>query len=740
MRLGQAGAAEMRLAGRRRVRFAAVTAVLSAWIAAAWVPLAAAEAEGQLRVGAAVTDVTPPNFPVLVNGGFTSKTASQVNTPVNARAIVLDDGGERIAIVVVDSCMMPRPLLDDAKRLAAKRTGIAADRMLISATHTHSAPSCMGALGTDADPAYVSYLREKLAEAIVAAEQNLTPAEVGFGSAAAGEFTALRRWVRRSDRVADDPFGNPTVRANMHAARNWDDVTGPSGPEDPELSMIAFRGTDGRPLAVLANFSMHYFGDRPISADYFGLFSDGFAARVEPDPADDRPPFVGVLSHGCSGDIWRRDYTLPPDEHPNPTIDEYTEGLLEIALAAYERIEYRGDVDLAMAERRMRLAYRVPDRQRLEWAERIVEAMGDRLPKDQTEVLAREQVILHERQDTEIVVQALRIGDLAIATTPNETYALSGLKLKARSPAASTMVIELANGGDGYIPPPEQHVLGGYNTWAARSAGLEVEAEPKIVEAATQLLEQVTGKPRQPHRPATGPAAKRVLQAEPFAYWRLDEMSGPVAVDRTGQGRNAAYESGVVFYLEGPPAASSGDGESVNDDDSFSGDEVNRAAHFAGGRLRAEFPGWGQARETDGAYSVSLWIWNGMPSDGRETAGWFFSRDHSHGITPRGDHLGIGGTATEPGRLLFRHGDQDPAVGKTEIERWTWNRVTLVREPDRVRVYLNERETPEIELEGVADLPDASSYFFGGRSDNRFNFEGRLDEIALFDRAIGATP
>lgn len=742
----------MRAAGWRHGRFLLVTTALFVGGAVTGDPSAAAEsAEGQLRVGAAVTDVTPPNFPVLVNGGFTSKTASEVNTPVNARAIVIDDGGERIAIVVVDSCMMPRPLLDDAKRLAAKRTEIAADRMLISATHTHSAPSCMGALGTDADPAYVSYLREKLAEAIVAAEQNLTPAEVGFGSAPAAEFTALRRWVRRSDRVADDPFGNPTVRANMHAARNWDDVTGPSGPEDPELSMIAFRGTDGRPLAVLANFSMHYFGDRAISADYFGLFSDGFAARVEPDPADDRPPFVGVLSHGCSGDIWRRDYTIPADEQPNPTIDEYTEGLLQIALAAYERIEYRGDVDLAMAERRMRLGYRVPDRQRLEWAERIVEAMGDRLPQDQTEVLAREQVILHERQDTEIVVQALRIGDIAIATTPNETYALSGLKLKARSPAASTMVIELANGGDGYIPPPEQHLLGGYNTWAARSAGLEVEAEPKIVEAATQLLEQVTGEPRRPHRGATGPAAKRILQAEPFAYWRLDEMSGPIAVDRTGHGRNATYEPGVVFYLEGPQTASSGDGESFHADESsggdessgnhesFGGDEVNRAAHFAGGRLRAEFPRRGRAPETGDAYSVSLWFWNGMPNDGRETAGWFFSRDHSHGITPRGDHLGIGGTATEPGRLLFLHGDQDPAVGKTEIERWTWNRVTLVRESDRVRVYLNDRESPEIELEGVAAPPDAASYFFGGRSDNRFNFEGRLDEIALFDRAIEAT-
>lgn len=684
----------------------------------------AAPARAELRAGAAVVDVTPPQFPVLVNGGMLSRSAAKVKTPVNARAIVLDDGQERLAIVVVDSCMMPRPLLDEAKAAAAARTKLRPDRILISATHTHSAPSSMGCLGTSADPAYVPYLREKLAEAIATAEKNLEPAKVGWAVADAGEYTALRRWIRRPDRIAEDPFGNPTVRANMHAGRNWDDVTGEAGPEDPDLSLIAFQSRDGRPLAVLANFSMHYFGDEALSADYFGLFSEGLKTRLAKD-AEGKSPFVGMLSHGCSGDIWRRDYTKPAgSQGENFEIKSYTEELLDLAVEAYQGIKWREDADLAMAEARLKLRYRTPDKQRLEWAQRIVEAMGDRVPKDTTEVYAREQVLLHEAQETEVVVQALRIGDIAIATTPTETYALTGLKIKAQSPLAQTMVFDLANGGDGYIPPPEQHLLGGYNTWAARSAGLEVQAEPKIAEAALHLLEKVAGRHRREYRPTRGPASQAILAAQPAAYWRLDEFAGARAVDASGHNRDAIYEPGVVYFLEGP-----------HSERFCAPGEKNRAAHFAGGRLQSRISGLGEQ------YSVSLWIWNGMPSDARDTAGWIFSRGRNHGLGAQGDHLGIGGTATAPGKLVFFHGDAaaKPVVGRTPVERWTWSHVVLVRDGKKVRVYLNGNPQPEIETETAADFPEPfEQVFFGGRCDNDANWEGRLDEIAVFDRALPA--
>ncbi len=640
----------------------------------------AVPAHAVLQAGAAVIDVTPAQLPVLVNGGMLSRQSDTIKARVHARAIALADGTTQVAIVVVDSCMLPRPMLDEAKALAADRTGIPADRILISATHSHTAPSSMGCLGTHADPTYVPFLRDRLVEAIAAAQANLEPARVGFAKTDAADYTAVRRWIRRPDRLAEDPFGNKTVRANMHAGRVWDDVTGESGPEDPDLSLVSFQARDGRPIAVLGNFSMHYFGDRSISADYFGLFAEGLKQRLAPETAAGKPPFVGLMSHGCSGDIYRVDYTIPAElRNTKQTIEEYAMGLVGLAATAYAEISYRDDVDLAMAEQRMVLNYRVPDKQRLEWAQRIVAAMGDRLPKDPTEVYAREQIYLDERKQTEVVVQALRIGDIALATTPTETYAITGLKIKAASPLPQTIVFDLANGGDGYIPPPEQHLFGGYNTWAARSAGLEVMAEPKITESAINLLEQVTGKTRRDVRLSQGPATRTIAGLKPAAWWRLNEFNGPLAVDASGNNRDALYEREVTYYLEGPRS------------EAFCGPgEKNRAPHFVGGRIAARLA------EIGDRYTLSLWCWNGMPNDGRDVSGWLFSRGRDHGLGAFGDHLGIGGTGGHGPANLFsrrrskgrgRRKDRNStlAVASCGVGQGPWERSRLPQWCTRIR-------------------------------------------------------
>ena len=88
---------------------------------------------------------------------------------------------------------------------------------------------------------------------------------------------------------------------------------------------------------------------------------------------------------------------------------------------------------------------------------------------------------------------------------------------------------------------------------------------------------------------------------------------------------------------------------------------------------------------------------------------------------------------------IFRTGRGSNQVlgGSAVVQRWTWNHVVLVRDADKVRVYLNGNPKPEIAGQAKSSIPPAVCQFFvGGRCDSDSNFEGRLDEAAIYDRAL----
>ncbi len=657
---------------------------------------------------------------MLVNGGFLQNSAKRLNDPIRARCLVLDDGSTRLAIVVVDSCMMPRELLDKVKESAREKTGIPTDCILISATHTHSAPAAMGALGCPPDAGYVSLLPGKIAESIERATKLLEPARVGWNVIDDHEHTFCRRWIRRPDKMLDDPFGQRTVRANMHPGYQNPDAIAPAGPVDPALTVLSVQSRNGRPIAVLANYSMHYYGAEPVSADYFGRFAGALAKRIVVQAVN--PPFVAIMSQGTSGDQMWMDYGQP---RKDPGLDTYADAVARFAHQAYQSINYRDWVPLAMAETKLVLGRRVPDGPRLAWAKAIVGRMGNRdIPQSLPEVYAKEAIFLHEEPQRELKLQAIRIGELGVAAIPNEVFAITGLKIKAQSPFETTMNIELANGSEGYVPPPEQHALGGYTTWPARTAGLEVRAEPKIVEAVLGLLEQVAGKPRRASGLTDGSYARSVLASKPLAYWRLNEIQGPTALDSSGHSHHARYEGGVAYYLPGP------------DDAGIPADKfVNRAVYLAGGRLKAGFDG------LPDAYSVELWFWNGLPNDARRITGVLASFGGERTGKSPGADFGIGGTQLAPSRLFFTAGTTDDQInsGKTEITARTWHHVALVRNGQRVTVYLDGNPKPEIDLSVEVDLVRGPGWLsIGGRADEGFAFEGKIDEAALYDRALTA--
>src|SRR6185503_13962637 len=147
---------------------------------------------------------------------------------LHVRALALDDGSTRLVLAVVDTCMIPRDLIDRAKEQANQETRIPTDKMLVSATHTHSAPSAMGCLGSRADTNYAVFLAARIAESIVGAAKNLAPARIGWGVVDDWEHTFNRRWIRRPDKMLTDPFGDRNVRAHMHPGHESPDAVGPS--------------------------------------------------------------------------------------------------------------------------------------------------------------------------------------------------------------------------------------------------------------------------------------------------------------------------------------------------------------------------------------------------------------------------------------------------------------------------------------------------------------------------------
>ena len=670
-------------------------------------------AKSDLRIGAIAVDITPTSFPVIVNGMFEERTADRVADPLFARAFVFADGHSRIAIVVVDSCMLPRELLDEAKSRASKLTGIPTDHMLISATHTHSAPSSMGCLGSRPDPQYPSFLVPLLARSIELANERLTPAQIGFAKVHAPNHTFCRSYIRRPDRILKDPFGEPTVRANMHPGFLSPDAVGPTGPVDDELSILAMQTSDAKPLGVLANFSMHYIGSQMVSSDYFGRFAEHLAKRI--DGSDGISSCIVSMSQGTSGDLASMNYSAPSATRE---YDRYADELAELANSAYRQVKYERGVSLAMQEAKLTLSRRVPDAKRLEWAKSMAAEIGDRRPKGWPEVYALEQIMLAAEPERELKLQAVRIGDVAIAAIPNEVFAITGLNLKMQSPLPNTFNIELANGAEGYIPPPEQHKLGGYTSWAARTAGLEVDAEPKIVATLLKLLEDVTGKPRRAIPDSGGPYAAAVLQSKPLAYWRLWEIEGNRTTDVSGNHRDALYKDGVAHFLPGP----TGKG--------FSADgQPGRAVHLAGGRVAAD------VKDIGTTYSVEFWFWNGIPNDMRPVTGCLFARGPTH------DHLVIGGTSSATGHLIFFNSEKpDPTLqGRNTIEPKTWNHVVVVRDGENVWVYLNGQSNPEIVGHTAADPNFPSNdWIFGGGIDSFANLEGKLSEVAVYDRKVSS--
>ena len=457
---------------------------------------AAAQSPGkkQFLAGVATSNITPWLGDGLVGNFGTPPPAKYVHDELHARCFVLDDGTTRIALVVSDNIYISREVLDDAKRQVTEATGLPADRMLMSGTHTHSSVSARWKNPLQPEKEFTEYQRfvaHRIADGVRCAINNLRPARVAWGTADLPGQVFCRRWLMKPGTELFNPFGEPD-HAKMNPG-NSPNLLKPAGPVDPQIAFLALETLDGRPLGLLANYSLHYVGGtgpNHISADYFAVFADRIQELLGADRQD--PPFVAAMSNGTSGNINNNNYAVPrPKKQPYEQMRLVADQCAQAVCQQYKKLVWHDWVPLGMRQRELELAVRKPTPAQLEHAKKLLSEpeRPDRFPHERS--YAQSALLLQNSPETvRVILQAVRIGELGIGAIPFEVFSEIGLELKARSPLKPSFTMELANGGYGYLPTPEQHKLGGYETWLGTNK-VEVQASTKIVNALLEMFAEL---------------------------------------------------------------------------------------------------------------------------------------------------------------------------------------------------------------------------------------------------------
>ncbi len=459
---------------------------------------APAQSPKGLRAGAAKLDVTP-RLGLSVPGNMSDHKGAHVHDPLYVRALVLDDGRTSVAVVTCDCVALYDETIAAAKQIIEKQTGLISDRVAVAATHSHSAGPTVSIFQSDADRDYQRWVSIRIADAVRCAANNRRPAQIGWAVGSEPRAVFNRRYFMNPGTMPENPWGKTDDKVKMNPGVGNPNVVKPAGPIDPALPVVAVRDSDGDPIAVLANYTLHYVGGvgpSHISADYFGMWADVIEREWAAPATVNKSPMVAMLTNGCSANINNVDVLGSSSKtrplSPYYQMDKVARMVADETLRVLRTVQYRDAVPLGARMSRIPLRVRKPAASEVAEARAILEQAKGRELRGLREVYARETILMAEYPDImEVPVQALRIGDLGIAALPVEAFVELGLEIKQQSPFPTTFVMELCNGYFGYVPTVEGHEQGGYETWRARSSYLEINAAPALVGAALDLLKGV---------------------------------------------------------------------------------------------------------------------------------------------------------------------------------------------------------------------------------------------------------
>jgi hypothetical protein len=471
--------------------------------------------EPVMKAGFFEADITP-DLGMEVPGGYGKAYCRSIHDPCKVRAAVFDDGRMRVALVGVDAGFVFRPMVLQVRELIRQRCGIRPEAVLIGASHSHSS----GPLGivqpgqydhasalvkrlayersSCADARYVDKVRDKIVEAVCAADQAKVDARCGAG-AGKEDRVAYNRRLRMKSGVT-----------YTHPGQNNPEVLEYAGPTDPTVGVLGAWDGSGKLLGCVVNFACHATtSPGGISANYIYYLERTIRGTMGKDA-------IVVFLQGYSGDVTQVD-NLSPQVFPNgERWAEIVGGRIGAeAVKTLLSMEAGRLAPLDARSKLLKINRRPPDPARVKRCLELAQ-------KDQKEVghtewaFAKEIVLLDAlcavSPVADIEVQAIQLGLVVLLANPGELFCQYSLDARSRSPFAITFPVGYANDFTGYVPTEEAFGPhgGGYETRLTSCTNLEVQAGRKMVDAALGLAGQM--------KPGDLPQPKRAPSGKPWTY------------------------------------------------------------------------------------------------------------------------------------------------------------------------------------------------------------------------------
>ncbi|MBQ8249214.1 MAG: hypothetical protein IJY93_04940 [Clostridia bacterium] len=396
----------------------------------------------QFVLGAANTIVTPP-LGTLLYGYGQKRPASRVNDDLRINALAFGNGKPEALLIGMDLCSLPVDLAKEMQQLVCEHTGIAADRIVFAAIHTHSGPSLTTTPGWgDANTDYIeNTFKPRTLEAVKAAVQNAVPVLMGVGT------TESHVGINRRQIMKD---GSVDLGQN------------PYGINDPTMTVLSFVTHDRKPVANLIHYGCHGTAagfDTEITRDWPGYMVD----RME-----EQTGAMTVFVNGTMGDTG-------PNISNGLTIGDmsYVRELGSVAatdaVRAYRTIKEYNEVCYKSVSDVIRVPYRelAPLKElqaEFDRLDSIENRTGFNGLRHATFKKRLEIVKSGEAREThnEISQILFAFNSVVLVPYPFEVFSEIALRLREYSPYQHTLTISNANGAYAYLPSHDQICRGGY--------------------------------------------------------------------------------------------------------------------------------------------------------------------------------------------------------------------------------------------------------------------------------------